>query len=79
MEFADSKCYHCGTKWGNRKPTKIIRLTPPFDTTPTGRAIEYVAPCPKCGKNVPLWAGLEGEVPDIEPGAELEVKSKVLA
>ena len=61
MEFVDKECSFCGKKFGNRKPKDAVKLDEPYDTL--RRSVEFVAPCPFCGENVPLWEG----VPEPEP------------
>lgn len=75
MEFAYSKCSKCGVELGDKKPEKVTRLKEPYDS-PYGRTVEYVGPCPSCGEDIPLWAGIAGDVPDIEPGTTKTVRGK---
>lgn len=75
MEFADGKCPECGAEFGDKKPAKVTRLEEPYET-PFGRFVELVGPCPSCGKNIPLWAGISGDVPDIKPGATKTIRGR---
>lgn len=69
MEFADGRCCECGAEFGDAKPKRVTKLKEPY-TTPFGRYVEFVGPCPSCGKNIPLsYAGIESE-PEVEPEAE---------
>jgi len=74
MEFADGKCPECGKKLGNRKPKDVVELDEPYTTMK--RYVSFVAPCPFCGENIPLWAGpgpgLEPSKPEPEPVPEPE-------
>ena len=75
MEFADGRCSECGAEFGDKTPEKLTRLKEPYETK-FGRPVEYVGPCPSCGKNIPLWAGAPGDVPDIKPGATKTIRGK---
>jgi len=75
MEFADGKCSECGAEFGVKEPKKITRLKETYETK-FGRPVEYVGPCPSCGKNIPLWAGISGDVPHIKPGATKTIKGR---
>jgi len=54
MEFADGRCYLCGAEFGDAMPENIKEVQRPY-TTPMGRFVDFVAPCPSCGHDVPLW------------------------
>jgi len=67
MEFVGKKCYLCGKKFGVRKPKGVTEVEPfPFGER---RIVSVVAPCPSCGKNVPLWGEPEPEPEAAEPKA----------
>lgn len=68
MEFADGQCSECGLKFSGEGPedSEIIEVKEPYNIH--GREVEFVAPCPSCGKNIPLWAGA-GALPEPEPTA----------
>lgn len=76
MEFADGQCRECGFKFSGEGPedSEIIKVKEPYNSH--GREVEFVGPCPSCGKNIPLWAGagaLTGpEPPEPEPEPEPE-------
>ena len=66
MEFVGENCYLCGKKFGNRKPESATAVEPfPFEDY---RMVTTVAPCPSCGKDVPLWAGDDPFPGQAEPG-----------
>ena len=74
MEFVGEKCYRCKKKFGKGKPESTTEVEPfPFGDY---RIVTVVAPCPSCGKDVPVWAGddpfLAPEPAAIEPEPELE-------
>lgn len=64
MEFVDKVCPECGKKLGSRKPKDVVELDKPYTTIK--RSVSFVAPCPFCGKNIPVWAGSEPG-PGLEP------------
>ena len=69
MEFVGKKCYLCGKEFGNRKPEGATEVEPfPFDDR---RIVSVVAPCPSCGKDVPVWGDV-GPEPEPKPEAEPE-------
>lgn len=75
-QFVGKKCYLCGKKLGNRKPESTTNIEPfLFEDY---RIVTVVAPCPFCGKDVPVWDdGLPAEAepePAPEPAAEAETK-----
>lgn len=75
-QFVGKKCYLCGKKLGNRKPESTTNVEPfLFEDY---RIVTVVAPCPFCGKDVPVWDdGLPAEAepePAPEPAAEAETK-----
>jgi len=68
MEFVGKKCHLCGEEFGNRKPESATTVEPfPFGER---RIVSVVAPCPSCGKDVPVWE--PGPGPEPEPEAEPE-------
>jgi len=67
MEFVGEKCYLCGKKFGNRKPKSATTVEPfPFEDY---RMVTTVAPCPSCGKAVPVWLAITEAEPPTEPAA----------
>jgi len=69
-QFVGKKCYLCGKKLGNRKPESTTNIEPfLFEDY---RIVTVVAPCPFCGKDVPVWDdGLPAE-PAPEPTEPVE-------
>jgi len=73
MEFVGKECYLCRKKFGNRKPKDATDVEPfPFGER---RIVSVVAPCPFCGKDVPLWAGEPKAEPEVEPEPEPEAEA----
>ena len=71
MEFVGKACYLCGKKFGNRKPKDATEVKPfPFGES---RIVSAVAPCPSCGKDVPLWAGDSAPEPEVVTEPEPKV------
>jgi len=70
MEFADGKCYLCGKEFGNKKPKEATRVEEPYMVNT--RLVDFVAPCPFCGKDVPLWEPWEPGQAEPGPGLEPE-------
>lgn len=67
MEFVGEKCYLCGKKFGKRKPESATMVEPfPFGER---RIVSVVAPCPSCGKDVPVCGGVG---PELEPKPKAE-------
>lgn len=84
MEFADGRCCYCGTEFGKAKPKKTTKVKEPY-TNQSGRVVQIVAPCPSCGKKIPLWGGNEPEPelteaePETEPEVATETEPEVVA
>jgi len=68
MEFVGRKCYLCGEEFGNKKPKDATEVEP--FTFNERRIVSFVAPCPSCGKDVPLWGGADPFPGQAETGPE---------
>lgn len=71
MEFLEVGC-RCGFKFSGEVPkdAEIIELKESYNIH--GREVEFVAPCPSCGKNVPVWEPPEPTEPEAETKPEPE-------
>lgn len=70
IEFAGKKCPHCDTELGGEEPKKVTALAPAnVYVDLLERAVEFVGPCPSCGKGVPLWMP-DGDMVEFEPKPE---------